>query len=93
MKFVTVTQVSALGKAAIGLIVSFGAVMQIPAVYAPITAFGHDHPHFASVIGVLTLLTTLLTNPQVQKVLNINLPEGAKADVKIENPAATPVNK
>jgi len=88
MKFVTVTEISALGKGAIGTIMGLGALLQIPAVSAPIMQFGHYHPHIASVIGTITLLTTLLANPQVQKVLNIQMPAGSSADVKIQTPAS-----
>ena len=79
MKFVTVTEISNLGKSAVGVILGFGGLMQIPAFSAPLMQFGHYHPHIASVIGTLTMLAALLANPQVQKVLNIEVDEKPSA--------------
>ena len=87
MRFVTVTELSTLGKSAVGAILAFGGIMQIPQVSAPIMAFGHDHPHIAALIGMLTGLAALLANPQVQKVLNIQVPAGSSAEVNIQTPS------
>ena len=69
MKFVTVTQLSTLGKSAIGFILGLGGLLQIPAVSAPVAQFVHYHPHYAFIIATITGLTTLLANPQVEKVI------------------------
>jgi hypothetical protein len=68
---ITVTELSAFGKSAVAAILSFGALLQVPAVSAPIMQFGHYHPHFAGAIATVTMLSTLLAIPQVQTILHI----------------------
>lgn len=88
MKLVSITQLSAIGKGAIGLVLTLGALFQIPIVGDVVTAQAHLHPHIATVVATITLLTTLLTNPQVQRVLGVNLAPGDT--LKVQNPALTP---
>ena len=88
MKFVTVTEISAIGKGAIAGVITLGGLFQIPAIAATLTAAAHNHPHIAIAIGTITTLASLLANPQVQKVLNISVPVGSTADVNIQTPAS-----
>lgn len=69
MKFVSVTQLSAIGKGVIAFIVGAFSLMQVPQVAAVVTAMAHDHPHVAIAVGMVTTLATLLVNPQVQKII------------------------
>lgn len=79
MKFVSVTQLSAIGKSVLGFILALGVFMQIPAVAAVVTAAAHDHPHIAIAVGTFTTLLSLCTNPTVQKFVGY-----------VPNPPATP---
>lgn len=80
MHLVSVKQLSGLGKAAIGAILTFGALLQVPAFSAVVFKLANLHPHIATILGVLTTLTALLSNPQVQQILHIG--PGDKAIAK-----------
>jgi len=84
MKLVSVTEISSIGKGALGLIVTLGGLLQIPAVGNPIMAFAKLHPHISGIIGAVTVITAFLSNPQVQKAFNISLPANAKIDATIK---------
>jgi hypothetical protein len=71
MHLVSVKQLSGLGKAAIGAILTFGALLQVPAFSAAVFHLANLHPHIAALIGVLTTLAALMSNPQVQRILHI----------------------
>lgn len=58
-------------KKLFGLVVTAGALFQIPAVHDFLLAQVHNHPHLAGVAATLTGIFTLLHNPQVQDVLGI----------------------
>ena len=59
-------------KGLIAFLLGLGSLLQVPQVSAPVFAFAKLHPHFASVLGVLTLVVTLLHNPTVDQILGIN---------------------
>jgi hypothetical protein len=59
-------------KTLVALVFGIGSLLQIPQVSAPVFALAKSHPHFATVLAVLTGLLTLLHNPQVETVLGIN---------------------
>lgn len=85
MKFVSVKQITMLGKAAVGLILTLGALLQVPAVSAPVFMAAKLHPHIAAIVGVVTTLTALLSNPQVQTILHIGPKDMIVAqDVKVD---------
>lgn len=67
MKLISVTELSTLGKGAIGLILTLGALLNVPAV----SAIAAQHPHLMAVGGTITALASLLANPQVQKILGV----------------------
>jgi len=71
MRFVTINQLSALGKWAIGVILTFGALLQVPQFSSVVFKIANLHPHIAVIIGALTTLAALLSNPQVDKILGI----------------------
>jgi hypothetical protein len=82
MKFVSVSEISALGKWVIGAVIAFGGLMQIPQFSAPVFMAAKLHPHIAAIVGVLTTLAALMSNPQVQKILHINMQPGDKLAAK-----------
>ena len=90
MKFVNVTELSALGKSAIAFIITLGGLMQIPAIGVPLTAAAKNHPHFAAAIATVTMLTTLLSNPAVQKALGVTIEVPPDATVKQTTTITTP---
>lgn len=69
MKFVSVTQLSNIGKGVIAFVIGAFGLMQVPQVAAVVTAMAHDHPHVAIAVGMVTTLATLFLNPQVQKII------------------------
>lgn len=71
MKFVSVKELSALGKTAIAAILTFGSLLQIPQFSTVVFHLANLHPHIATLLGALTTLAALMANPQVQKVLGI----------------------
>ena len=92
MKFVSVSEISGLGKSAIGALLAFGALLQVPQFSTLVFHVANLHPHIATIVGVLTTLAALLANPQVQKALHINIgPEEqiAAKDVQIADGVLT----
>jgi hypothetical protein len=61
-------------KALIGMLLTFGSLMQIPAVNSFVAPLIAHHPHIASIIGTLLGIYAVLHNPQVQQVLHLNQP-------------------
>lgn len=53
-------------KGLIAFLIGLGSLLQVPQVSAPVFALAKSHPHFASVIAVITAVATLLHNPQVE---------------------------
>lgn len=80
MKLVSVSQMTALGKSAIGLILAMGALLQIPDVSAFVGALVKLHPHISTLVGMITTIAALFANPQVQTILGfqqeVKTPEG-----------------
>jgi len=83
MKFVSVTELSGIGKSAIAAVLALGGLMQIPQVAAVITAIAHNHPHVAIAVGTVGTLCTLLMNPQVQRIIGY-----VPAPIPPKNPGA-----
>ena len=71
-------------KGLITALLALGSLLQIPAIYMPVTAFVKLHPHWATAFAVLTGVITLLHNPQVEAALGINIPA---QQLKIDVPA------
>lgn len=71
MKLVSIKEISALGKWAIGMILTFGGLLQVPQFEQIVFKLANLHPHIATIVGALTTLAALLANPQVQKILGI----------------------
>jgi hypothetical protein len=71
MRFVSVKEISGLGKAAIGAILAFGSLLQVPQFSAIVFHLANLHPHIAVITGALTTLAALLANPQVQNILHL----------------------
>jgi hypothetical protein len=71
MHFVSVKELTGLGKAAIAAILAFGGLLQVPQFSAVVFHLANLHPHIATIVGALTTLAALLANPQVQKILGI----------------------
>lgn len=75
MKFVSVTELSALGKGAIGLIATMAGLLNVPQVNQAVMKAAAAHPHIAVIAGAVTTLAALLANPQVQKILGVTAPK------------------
>lgn len=58
-------------KSLMGLVVSAGALFQVPAVHDFMIAQAENHPHILGIIASLTAACTLLHNPQVEDILGI----------------------
>jgi hypothetical protein len=71
MKFVTASQMSGLGKAAVGLILTLGAFFNVPQVAAVMGQVFKQHPHISFTVGAIVTLASLLVNPQVQKIIGL----------------------
>lgn len=82
MKVVSVTELTALGKSAIAFILAVGGLLNIPPVAAVVTEAAKLHPHVAIITGTFVTLATLLANPQVQRVLGVNIEVPANATVQ-----------
>jgi uncharacterized membrane protein YkgB len=82
MKFVSVSEISALGKWVVSAVIAFGALLQIPQFSAPVFMAAKLHPHIAAIVATLTTLSALMSNPQVQKILHINIQPGDKLAAK-----------
>lgn len=85
MKLIPIAQLSALGKFCIGLIATATGLLQIPQVKDLVVPLAAAHPHFASLIGGVTVISALMSNTQVQTLLGIeqtktvDTPDGGRA--------------
>lgn len=55
----------------LGLIVSFGAFMQIPQVNNYVTPLLNSHPRIAPIVFAITGIAALLHQPQIERFLGI----------------------
>lgn len=71
MKFVSINELSGLGKTAVGAVVSMAGLLQLPDVKNVVIPLVAHHPHLSTLAGALVTLGALLANPEVQKVLHL----------------------
>ena len=71
-------------KSFLGAVLAFGGFFEIQPVHDYLIAAAHNHPHWTSVLIVVTGVSTLLHNPQVQDAL------GIKRTVKVEEVTLAP---
>lgn len=57
-------------KGLLGAVLVAASLFQAPAVHDALILLAHDHPHILGVIGALTVLGTLLHDPQVKEALD-----------------------
>lgn len=95
MKFVSVKELSAIGKGAIALIATLGALLQVPQMSAVVFKLANLHPHLATITGCITVMASLLANTQVQKILGIEQTEQVTAPdgTKLTTTQTTTVSK
>lgn len=83
MKFVSVKELSVIGKSAIGLIATLGALLQVPQISAIVFKLANLHPHIATITAAITTIAAVMANPKVQKIL------GYTETTQVETPTET----
>lgn len=53
-----------------------GTLVQVPAVKDALVQLVTAHPHYATLAATAVSLWTLIHNPQVEKILGLNIPAG-----------------
>lgn len=67
-------------KVIVALLMAIPAAVQFPSVKNFLSTVYAAHPKWATTIGGLVALGTLLHSPKIQQALGIDVPEGAKVD-------------
>ena len=82
MKLTPIQRLSLLGKLCIGFVATVCALVQIPAVKDVLIPLLASHPHISTIFGGLTVIGSLMANPQVQQVLGIEEKSEMKLDTE-----------